>query len=208
MRAYGLVSTQFLVAFNIFIGGSNAVSKNAMSEFFHNLSMQVLSRDDARIDIKFDANKELNKIIKKLLKDEVDRNSNISFIDFRPEQFEEIKDPSPLFEENVVENMMSSNRVDYPQDTDHMSFPNTEQEILVQSKAKIARAVNESKGIPQGTATVVRKELFNSLLNLNGQITADVVQDLSDVGISNTRTEDKNTKRDFGERIKSIIKKR
>ena len=30
---------------------------------------------------------------------------------------------------------MSSNRVDYPQDTDHMSFPNTEQEFLAQSKA-------------------------------------------------------------------------
>ena len=30
---------------------------------------------------------------------------------------------------------MSGNRVDYPQDTNHMSFPNTEQEILVQSKA-------------------------------------------------------------------------
>ena len=106
-----------------------------MSEFFRNLSMQALSRDDDRIDIKFDAIKELNKSIKKLLKDEVDRNSDISFINFRPEQFEEIKDPNRLFEKNVVENIMSGNRVDYPQDTDHMSFPNTEQEILVQSKA-------------------------------------------------------------------------
>ena len=30
---------------------------------------------------------------------------------------------------------MSGNRVDYSQDTDHMSFPNTEQEIVAQSKA-------------------------------------------------------------------------
>ena len=58
-----------------------------MSEFFHNLSMQTLSRDDDRINIKFDAIEELNESIKKLLKDEVDRNSNINFIDFRPEQF-------------------------------------------------------------------------------------------------------------------------
>ena len=80
--------------------------------------------------------------------------------------------------------MMSVNRVNYPQDTNHMSFPNTEQEILVQSKAsyeleeKLAWAVNESEEIPQGTTTVARKELFNCLLNVDGQIAADVVQNL------------------------------
>ena len=63
-------------------------------------------------------------------------------------------------------------------------------------------AVNESDEIPQGTAAVARKELFNSLLNVNGQIAADIVQDLSDVGISNTRTEDKNAKHDFVEHVK------
>ena len=145
-------------------------------------------------------------------KDDVDQNSNISFIDFRPEQFEEIKDQNRSFEENVVENIMSGNRVDYPQDTNHMSFPNTEQEILVYSKAnyeleeKLVRAVNESKEIPQEIVRGARKELFNSLLNVNGRIAAEVVEDLSDVGISN-RTENKNTKRDFIEHVKSTIKK-
>ena len=131
--AHGLVLTQFLAAFNIFIGGDKTISKNAMSEFFHNLSMQALSRADDRIDIKFDAIEEFHKSIKKLLKDEVDRNSDLSFTDFRPEQFEEIKDPNRSFEENVVENIMSGNRVDYLQDTNHMSFPNTEEEILAES---------------------------------------------------------------------------
>ena len=69
--AEGLVSTQFLAAFNIFIGGDKTISKKAMREFFHNLSMQVLSRDDDRIDIKFDAIEELHKSIRKLPKDEV-----------------------------------------------------------------------------------------------------------------------------------------
>ena len=90
----GLVSTQFLAAFNIFIGGNKTITKNAMSGFFHNLSIQALSRGDDRINIKFDVMEELNKSIKKLLKDEVHRNSDISFIDFIPEQFEEIKDPN------------------------------------------------------------------------------------------------------------------
>ena len=109
--------------------------------------------------------------------------------------------------------MMSSNRVDYPQDTNHMSFPNTEEEILAQSKAnyeleeKLARAVNESKEIRQEIAREARKELFNSLLNVDGGNAADAVQDLSNVGISDTRTEDKNAKRDFVEHVKSTIKK-
>ena len=63
-----------------------------MSEFFHNLSMQALSKDDNRIYIKFDAIEELHKSIRKL----ADR--NISFIDFIQEQFEEIEDPTRLFE--------------------------------------------------------------------------------------------------------------
>ena len=108
---------------------------------------------------------------------------------------------------------MSSNTVNYLQDTNHMSFRNTEEEILAQSKVnyeleeKLAQAVNKSKEIPQEIAREVRKELFNSLLNVNGGIAADVVQDLSDVGISNTRTEDKNAKCDFVEHVKSTIKK-
>ena len=55
--------------------------------------------------------------------------------------------------------------------------------------------------------TVARKELFNSLLKVDSGIVADVVQDLSDLGISYTRTEDKNAKHDFEERVKSNIKK-
>ena len=70
--AEGLVLTQFLVAFNIFIGGDKTISENTMSEFFHNLSMQALNRDDDRINIKFDMIEELHKSIRKLLKDEVD----------------------------------------------------------------------------------------------------------------------------------------
>ena len=149
----GLVSTQFLAAFNIFIGGNKTISKNAMSVFFHNFSIQALSTKEHRIKTKFDAIEALNKSIKRSLK-EGDQN-NINFIDFTTKQFKEIKDPNQLFEENVVENIISGNRVEYPQDTDHMSFSNIEQEILEQSKAnyeleeKLARALNESEEIPQ-----------------------------------------------------------
>ena len=103
--AHGLASTQFLAAFNIFIGGNKTISKNAMSEFFHNLSMQALSREGDRIKIKSDAITELGKSKKNLIRE--DDRHDITFIDFRPKQFEEIKDPNLLFVENVIENIIS-----------------------------------------------------------------------------------------------------
>ena len=37
--AYGLVGVQFLAAFHVFMGGESYLSRNAMSELFHNISM-------------------------------------------------------------------------------------------------------------------------------------------------------------------------
>ena len=37
--AHGLVCVQFLAALIVFLGGNKIISKNAMSAFFHNLSM-------------------------------------------------------------------------------------------------------------------------------------------------------------------------
>ena len=51
------------------------------------------------------------------------------------------------------------------------------------------------------------KNYLIPLLNVDSGIAADVVQDLSDVRIFNTRTEDKNAKHHFAEHVKSTIKK-
>ena len=59
-NARGLVCVHFLVALNVHLGGDKMVSKNAMNEFFHNLSMQALSKSDDAILMKFDA---INKLI-------------------------------------------------------------------------------------------------------------------------------------------------
>ena len=47
----GLVSVQFLAAFNKFLGGNKEISRNAMSEFFHNVSWQALTKDNDSINI-------------------------------------------------------------------------------------------------------------------------------------------------------------
>ena len=44
-----LVCVYFLAALNIHLRGEKIISKNAMSEFYHNLSMQVLSKSNGKI---------------------------------------------------------------------------------------------------------------------------------------------------------------
>lgn len=64
----GLVSVYFLDALNIYFGGNSALSKDVMSKFFHNLSMQALSISGDLVVLKFDAMKNLNKNINDLRK--------------------------------------------------------------------------------------------------------------------------------------------
>ena len=67
----GLISIQFLAAFNRFLGGDREVSRNAMSEFFHNLSWQALTNDNDSVKIKFEAITELVKSINSLLQQRI-----------------------------------------------------------------------------------------------------------------------------------------
>ena len=45
----------FLVALNIHFGDEKIISQNAMSEFYHNLSMQALSKSNGKIFINLNA---------------------------------------------------------------------------------------------------------------------------------------------------------
>ena len=76
--AHGLVCVQFLSVLNIFLGGDKISLKNAMSEFFHNLSMQVLNEMDDRVKLKFDAINDLNKNINNLLITEANKFKTLS----------------------------------------------------------------------------------------------------------------------------------
>ena len=66
----GLVCAQLLAALNVHLGGENEISNDAISVFFHKLSMQVLSRINKNILLKFDAINKLNKSINNLLQSE------------------------------------------------------------------------------------------------------------------------------------------
>ena len=53
--AHVLVCVQFLAALNSHLGGEKNILKNAMSEFFQNLPLQVLNELDETTNIKIDA---------------------------------------------------------------------------------------------------------------------------------------------------------
>ena len=99
-NAYGLVSTQFLAALNIYFNCDKLLSKNVMTEFLHNLSLQALNRDHDRVQLKFAAIIALNRKLKALIRD--NNRNRLSFVEFRPEKFKQVKDISQKIEEEVA----------------------------------------------------------------------------------------------------------
>ena len=67
---------QFLAALKVHLGGDKTISKEAMSRFFHNLSMQALSKSDDLILLKFEAINKLNKGRNTLLVNKMLANEN------------------------------------------------------------------------------------------------------------------------------------
>ena len=61
--AHGLVCVQFLTALNSHLDGEKNISKNTMSDFFQNLSLQALNELDETTNIKFDTINELNNFL-------------------------------------------------------------------------------------------------------------------------------------------------
>ena len=64
-----------------------------------------------------------------------DRN-RLSFVEFRPEKFKQVKEISQKIEEEVVNNIITDTRVEYPID-DFSSYANTASEIENEKKQKM-----------------------------------------------------------------------
>ena len=76
--AHGLVSIQALASLNIYYGGSTEISRQALSEFLHNMSHQALNKDNYNVFMQFDRTAELiNEFIFMLL-DKNNRSLNIA----------------------------------------------------------------------------------------------------------------------------------
>lgn len=60
-KSHGLVCAQFLCALNIYSGKGKQISKDGMTEFYHNLLMQALSKSNYEITLDFTGTSELVK---------------------------------------------------------------------------------------------------------------------------------------------------
>ena len=178
-----------------------------MTEFFLNLSLQALNKDDNRIRMQFDAIIRLNRELKRLIRD--DRRNTLNFVNFKPQVFKQIKEPTQLIEEEVVNNIISGAQVDYPQD-DYISFANTASEIAAENNVnneieeKATRAFNvRDEEISEDIITNSTKDLINSVFGTEGEIAADVLNNI----LSNTETDETRINENLKDHVKNTIKK-
>ena len=153
-----------------------------MTEFLHNLSLQALNRDVDRVQLKFGSIIALNRKLKPLIRDD-DRNRS-SFVEFRPEQFKQVKDISEKIEEEVVNNIITDKGVEYPID-DFSSYANTASEIENENKTKneieekAMRAFHAAdEEISLDIIINSRKDLINSLYDIENEKAVDVLNNI------------------------------
>ena len=123
-----LVCILFLAALNVHLGGDKMISKNAMYEIFHNLSMQALSKSDDTFVIKFDAINILNQILNELLTAKAltfdtprvcRMMTNFNQSIFVSDEHTDNK----RIENSIVRNVLNDEKMGFPTDTDHISMP-------------------------------------------------------------------------------------
>ena len=138
-NARRLVCVHFLAALNVHLERNKMISKNAMSEFFHNLSMQALSKSDDAILIKFDAisnklNNSLNDLLTgEALAFETKRVSRMMIFFDQPVFVSAEQTDNNRIEKDIVINILNDEEIDFPTDTGHISLSNTAEEIKQQS---------------------------------------------------------------------------
>ena len=76
----GLVSIQALATLNIYLGGNAEISRQALTEFLHNMSHQALNKDNDNVFIQFDRTAELIIELISVLLDRNNKSLNIANI--------------------------------------------------------------------------------------------------------------------------------
>ena len=148
-----------------------------MIEFFQNLSLQALNELDGTTTIKFDAINELNKSINNLLMDEANKfinqkNQRLSF-----NSVNGLKSESKKIEEDIADNILNDFTIEHPQESDHLFYPNTADEINKQNqdkeeqKRRLYIVLNERQPeIEQGMISDAKKNLLKTLAGIDSNI--------------------------------------
>ena len=174
--AHGLVCVQFLAAFNSYLGSEKNISKNVMSEFFPNLSLQALNELDKTNSRKFDAINELNKSINNLLMDEANKSINQKNRRLSLNSVNDFKSENKKIEEDIVSNILNDFTVEHPHESDHLFYPNTAYKINKHSqeqedkKKKLGIVLNERPHqIKKGMIFDAKKNLLKTLAGIDGR---------------------------------------
>ena len=144
--------------------------------------MQVLNKLEDRVKLKFDAKSDLNKSINNLLIKEANK-LKVFPNEIQVGNFVDNKTENQKFEDDVVRNIMYDFKVEYPHDTNHLNFPNTDDEIRKQAadeleqKDKLDFALNESNWeIKEGIILDVKKDLIKTLAGTDCDISNGIVK--------------------------------
>ena len=113
-----------------------------------------------------------------------DNINKLSFVEFRPEQFKQVKDISQKIVEEVVNNIITDTQVEYPID-DFSSYANTASEIENENKTKNEieekgmRAFNAAdEKISRDIIINWRKDLINYLYDIESEKAVDVLNNI------------------------------
>ena len=118
----GIVSLQFLAAFNRFLGGDAEVSRDAMSELFYNLSWQVLANNNDSIQPEFEAVtvliRRINLLIQQQIyeskKEQIQKGKEVlEKLTSKEKEDKDNKTEIEKIEESVVDDIIQSDQTDY-----------------------------------------------------------------------------------------------
>ena len=123
--ALGLVTTQFLASLNAYFGRDINIFKDAMTEFYHNLSMQTpLSVSNHSVQMNFASMTNLVKNINILIQREILKFKKMKGADnkiidngINDYEFKLIKTPLEEVEENIVQSILNDKKIDIRNDS-------------------------------------------------------------------------------------------
>ena len=181
--SYGIAAVHFLAGLNIYFGGEKKLSQDVMSELLYNLSYQVLSIDNKKKNIKFEEIIKLNKNIKRLIRDV--NGPNIETVKFE-NAIDNTKDKVEAMEDEVVNNILTNKKVQFPIDF-KPPMPNsslTEIENDIKKVKAIKRKTNESLNeiygeITRDLVTKARNDLVKSITNYEGETPMEVINNVT-----------------------------
>ena len=203
--SYGLSSVQFLAVLNVFFGGDKILSKNVMSEFLHNLSLQALTIDDDKIEMQFYEIEELSKNLKRLIRD--DERYEIETNDINDINEEVVAEKDRM--ETVKDNIESNNeKFEYPTE-DFRVMPDTAEEISERSnkekveKEKNEKALNErDEEISSDFIIESQKDLMKSLTDNVDILSQDEISNISSSALPKIVKKEKTVEEHLQETIK------